>query len=78
MNRETRKAVHFCALFLAVVYLFLFIPALDGYGYAGHGGFHVRSSRLYWGGAQEFHERSNRAESVDGPRLLGGGPESGK
>lgn len=78
MSRDTRKAVRFCAWFLAIVYLLLFIPALDGFGYAGHGGFHVRASRLYWGGAQEFHERSNRATSVDGPRLLGGGPESGK
>jgi hypothetical protein len=63
---------------LSLIYLLLFIPALDGYGYSGHGGFHVHASRWYWNSANEYHERSNRATSVNGPNLLGGGPESGK
>lgn len=78
MNRATRNAVQITAVILGVIYLLLFMPAANGYGYSGYHGFNTRASRWYWNGVEEYHERSSRAESINGPNLLGGGPESGK
>lgn len=78
MTEATKRAVFVTAVILGTIYLALFYLAIDGYGYAGRGGFGTRSSAWYWGEAETYHERSNRAGSVDGTNPLGGGPESGK
>lgn len=73
MNRDTKQAVGIASVALGIIYLLLFLPSFDGYGYQGHGGSSGRASIWYWGGVDSFHERSNRGLGV-----MGGGPESGK
>lgn len=78
MNAKTRNMVGTVAAVLTFIYLVLFFTAFHGYGYAGHGGFHVPASSWYVGNAEVYQERSNRSGSPGGSNLLGGGPESGK
>ena len=63
---------------LLVVYLLLFSLSEEGYGYAGHGGYHRSASFWYWGGVNTNHERSVRAGSRGGPGVRGGGLHGGK
>ena len=44
MNAKTRNMVGTVAAVLTFIYLVLFFTAFHGYGYAGHGGFHVPAS----------------------------------
>lgn len=78
MNAKTRNVVGIVAAVLTFIYLVLFYTAFDGYGYAGHHGFHVPASSWYSSNAETYQERSNRSGSAGGAHLLGGGPESGK
>ncbi|RUM25601.1 hypothetical protein EFQ99_12750 [Rhizobium vallis] len=78
MNARTRNALCIVTAALAFLYVMLFYMALHGYGYAGHGGFHVPASSWYSSQVEVYQERSNRSGSPGGSNLLGGGPESGK
>jgi len=59
-------------------YSALFIPSLNGYGYAGYGGFHRGPSFFYWGGMNTYQGPSVRSGSRGGPGVRGGGPHGGK
>ncbi|MFB6306048.1 MAG: hypothetical protein ABEH43_03520 [Flavobacteriales bacterium] len=69
-------------IFLAVmVVLFFFITmiSLSGWGYAGYGGWHHGPSFMYFGGAHYYSPGpSVRHGSTSGPRGRGGGIGSGK
>lgn len=63
---------------LVVLYALGFVGSCNGYGYAGHGGYHRRASFFYWGGTHTYHDPSVRAGSVGGPSHVGGGTHGGK
>jgi len=64
---------------LLVTYLALFPSSGRGYGYMGYHGYHRGPSFWYFGGPSIYSgKRSVRGGSVNGPRVRGGGPGSGK
>lgn len=62
---------------LAVLYFFVLMFSMSGWGYIGYGGYH-HSPSWYWGGPKTYHGRSVRDGSVSGPSSRGGGYSSGK
>ncbi|MFN3203040.1 MAG: hypothetical protein ACE366_31895 [Bradymonadia bacterium] len=63
---------------LVVIYFLLFSAGCNGYGYAGHGGYHHGPSFWYWGGVRTYHDPSVRSGSRSGPSHSGGGVHGGK
>jgi hypothetical protein len=75
---STSKAVWASVIILGLIYLSLFSPASNGYGYMGYNGYHSGPSFWYWGGPNIYSQPSNRSGSINGTDRIGGGPGSGK
>ena len=78
MNPWTSKLVLAFGGLAATGYGLLYVPSLDGFGYAGHNGFSNPPSFLYWGGVETYHDPNVRAGSRGGPNVQGGGMHGGK
>ena len=72
------KPLYLVIAVMAVFYFMAFRASSDGYGYAGHGGYHHGPSFWYWGGVRHYPMPTTRTGSPGGPTHRGGGPRGGK
>ncbi|MDQ7004689.1 MAG: hypothetical protein Q9N67_07155 [Ghiorsea sp.] len=77
---KTKKTIVIVAAVCGISYFSLMLPAANGYGYVGHGGYSSGPSFFYWGGGGTtiYRDREVRRGSVNGSGVRGGGPGSGK
>lgn len=78
MNKQSGVALTGLVVAMAVVYIFVLIISVNGWGYMGYNGYHRGPSFMYWGGPDIHHEKSVRDGSVGGPNSRGGGFSGGK
>ncbi|WP_338519797.1 hypothetical protein [Alteromonas gracilis] len=74
----TKKSIKIAGIIVAILYVVMIPFAANGYGYMGYFGYYNSPSFLYWNDTHYYYEKSNRAGSVSGPNLRGGGPGRGK
>ena len=77
-KNQNGSAVIGLVVAMAVVYVFLLMISIRGWGYMGYGGYHRGPSFMYWGGPSIHHSKNVRDGSVSGANNRGGGYSGGK
>lgn len=77
-NKQSGSIVIGLVVVMVIVYAFILMISMRGWGYMGYGGYHRGPSFMYWGGPSIHHSQNVRDGSLGGPNNQGGGYSGGK